>query len=150
MSRRCCEDFDPRRPLPAGHGIDRRRFLLGSAKAAGALMTVYGAGRLGLAQGALSEGVARAAQGPPDPVLVSVFIPGGMDALSSLAPVPDPVYGKLRPTLALGEDAGTPLAEDPRLHWHPAAQPFADLHARGRVTVLPGVGYSHPDMSHFT
>jgi uncharacterized protein (DUF1501 family) len=172
MPKRCCDDFtrsellrnraaglersprewDPRMPLPAGHAIDRRRFMLGSAKLAGALMTVYGAGRLGLGPGALGEGVAQAAavQAPNSRVLVSVFIPGGMDALSFLAPVADPVYRKLRPTLALAESQGTPLTEDVRLHWHPAAQPFANLHAQGKVTVFPGVGYSHPDMSHFT
>jgi uncharacterized protein (DUF1501 family) len=152
MAPRCCEDFDPRRPAPAGHGIDRRRFLLGSAKLAGALMTVYGAGRLGLGPSALRDGVASAAsaQAPNSPVLVSVFVPGGMDALSFLAPVADPVYRKLRPTLALGESQGTPLTEDTRLRWHPAALPFAELHAQGKVAVFPGIGYSHPDMSHFT
>ena len=34
-------------PIPAGAGIDRRRFLLA---AAGGLMSVYGAGRLGLSE----------------------------------------------------------------------------------------------------
>src|SRR5438445_3522393 len=152
MAGRCCEDRDPRMPVPAGHGIDRRRFLLGSAKTVGALMTVYGAERLGLGPAALREGVASAAaaQPPSSPVLVSVFVPGGWDALSFLAPVADPVYRRLRPTLALGEGTGTPFTEDPRLHWHPAAQPFADLHARGKVNVFPGIGYTHPDMSHFT
>jgi uncharacterized protein (DUF1501 family) len=147
---RCCESFDPRRPRPAGYGIDRRRFLLRSAQAIGGLVTVYGAGRVGLGPGALLDGVARAASAPPSPVLVSVFIPGGMDALSFLAPVSDPLYRKLRPTLALPDSQGTPLAEDTRLHWHPAAQPLADLHTQGKVTVFPGIGYSHPDMSHFT
>ena len=132
--------------------MDRRRFLLGSAKTLGAMMTVYGIDRLGLGPVALREGAAKAAAGQPpnSPVLLSVFVPGGMDALSFLAPVADPVYRKARPTLALGEGAGTPLAEDPRLHWHPAAQPFADLHAAGKVTVFPAIGYTHPDMSHFT
>jgi uncharacterized protein (DUF1501 family) len=83
-------------------------------------------------------------------VLVSVFVPGGMDALSFLAPVADPTYHKLRPTLALGEGDGVPLSDDPRLHWHPAARPFADLYASGKLTVFPGIGYTHPDMSHFT
>ena len=170
MTKRCCNDFtrselirkgsvgprptarewDPRMPLPAGHGVDRRRFLLGSAKAAGALMTVYGAGRLGLGPAALNDGIAKAATGPGSPVLLSVFIPGGMDSLSFLAPVNDPIYHSLRPTLALSEGQGTPLSDDPRLNWHPAAQPFADLHAQGKVTVFPGIGYTHPDMSHFT
>jgi uncharacterized protein (DUF1501 family) len=172
MESRCCNDFtrsellrkgadrarhtarewDPRMPVPAGHGIDRRRFLLGSAKVAGALLTVYGAGRLGAGPAVLTDGVANAAsmQPPGSPVLVSVFVPGGMDSLSFLAPVADPIYRKLRPTLALSEGTGTPLSDDGRLNWHPAAQPFADLHAQGKVTVFPGVGYAHPDMSHFT
>ena len=38
-------------PVPAGAGIDRRRFLLG---AAGGLVSVYGAGRLGLGGQAMS------------------------------------------------------------------------------------------------
>ena len=145
---RCCETWDPRMPRPAGHGIDRRRFL---ARSAGVLLSVYGAGRLGLGPAALNDGIAKAAaQSSSGPILVSVFVQGGMDALSFLAPVSDPTYRKLRPTLALHEDQGTPLADDPRLHWHPAAQPFADLHAQGKVTVFPGIGYTHPDMSHFT
>ena len=73
-------------PVPAGTGIDRRRFLLG---AAGGLLSVYGAGRLGLADRALGDGIAQAAaaQSPASPVLVSVFLAGGIDALSVLAPV---------------------------------------------------------------
>jgi uncharacterized protein (DUF1501 family) len=151
-ARRTTREWDPRMPLPAGYGLDRRRFLAGSAKVAGALLTVYGAGRVGAGPDALSAGIAKAASGqPPESrVLVSVFIPGGMDSLSFLAPVADPIYRKLRPTLAVPEGQGTPLTEDSRLNWHPAAQPFADLHAQGKVTVLPGVGYTHPDMSHFT
>ena len=51
-------EWDPRMPIPAGAGIDRRRFLAG---AAGGLMTVYGAGRLGLTDRMLGDGIARAA-----------------------------------------------------------------------------------------
>ena len=136
-------------PLPAGSALDRRRFLLG---AAGGLVSVYGAGRLGLGPRALSEGVAEAAstQPPAAPVFVSVFLAGGIDSLSLLAPVDDPVYRKLRPTLAVTPSAGVPFSEDPRLHWHPSAGSFARLHAAGKVTVIPGIGYTDPDMSHFT
>ena len=34
--------------------------------------------------------------------------------------------------------------------WHPALAPLAQLHAEGKVSVLPAVGYDHPDQSHFT
>ena len=40
--------------------------------------------------------------------------------------------------------------EDPSLTWHPSAASFAQLHDAGKVTVFPGIGYSSPDMSHFT
>jgi uncharacterized protein (DUF1501 family) len=156
LKRGCCADFertvarewDPRMPLPAGTGMDRRRFLL---SAAGGLLSVYGAERLGLTNRVLGDGIAQAAAGAPDaPVLVSVFMQGGLDALSLLAPVGDPLYRKLRPTLAVAPGAGEPFGEDPRLEWHPAARSFAALHAAGKVTTFPGIGYASPDMSHFT
>jgi uncharacterized protein (DUF1501 family) len=142
-------EWDSRMPVPAGSGIDRRRFLLG---AAGGLLSIYGAERLGLTNRVLGDGIAQAAAAQPgsSPILVSVFLAGGIDALSLLAPVADPVYRKLRPTLAVPPTAGTPFAEDRRLHWHPAAASFAKLHAAGRVTVFPGIGYTSPDMSHFS
>lgn len=142
-------EWDPRMPVPAGTGVDRRRFLLG---AAGGLATVYGAGRLGLGGRALQEGVAEAAstQGAASPVLVSLFLAGGLDGLSLLAPTEDPLYRKLRPTLAVAPGTGVPFTEDPRLSWHPAAAALARLHDAGLVTVIPGIGYSSPDMSHFT
>jgi uncharacterized protein (DUF1501 family) len=142
-------ESDPRMPIPAGAGIDRRRFVLG---AAGGLVAVYGAGRLGLGGQAISEGIAQAAevQGSRSPILVSIFLAGGVDALSVLAPTEDATYRKLRPTLAIAPGAGTAFAEDPRLSWSPAAAGFAGLHSAGKLTVLPGIGYSDPDMSHFT
>jgi uncharacterized protein (DUF1501 family) len=142
-------EWDPRMPIPAGSGIDRRRFLLA---AAGGLVSVYGAGRLGLGGHALSEGIAQAAttQSASSPILVSIFLAGGIDALSVLAPTEDPTYRKLRPTLAVAPGQGTPFTEDPRLSWGPAATGFAQLHDAGKVTVFPGIGYADPDMSHFT
>jgi uncharacterized protein (DUF1501 family) len=141
-------EWDPHMPVPAGAGMDRRRFLLG---AAGALVSVYGAQRLGLTDAVLGDGIAQAAaDGPSNPILVSIFMQGGMDALSLLAPVGDPLYRKLRPTLGVPAGSGLPFGEDPRLVWHPAAESFAALHGAGKVTTFPAIGYSSPDMSHFT
>ena len=86
-------------PQAAGSGLDRRQFLLRSA---GVLMSVYGASRLGFS--AFEEGVAKAASGPPQPVLVSIFLPGGVDGLTMLAPVGEPKYRELRPKLAVFHD----------------------------------------------
>jgi uncharacterized protein (DUF1501 family) len=137
--------IEPGMPLPAGTGLDRRAFL---AKSAGVALAVYGASKLGL--GALDEGIAQAATGPSQPVLVSVFLPGGADSLSVLYPAGDPLYHKLRPKLALPDAAGPVFKEDDRLHWHPALTPFATLHGEGKVAVAPAIGYTHPDQSHFT
>src|SRR5215210_4881053 len=76
-------------PLPAGTGLSRRSFL---ARGAGLTLAVYGAGKLGL--GAFEEGVAAAA-GANNRVLVNVFMPGGCDGMSILAPVGDPRYRQL-------------------------------------------------------
>jgi len=130
-------------PSPAGTGLDRRTFVAG---AFGLALSVYGLGKFGL----FEEGIARAASGPAQPVLVSVFLPGGADSLSVLSPVLDPDYRKLRPKLALPAAAGPQFSEDDRLHWHPSLKPFATLHGEGKVSVLPAVGYTHPDQSHFT
>jgi uncharacterized protein (DUF1501 family) len=135
---------EPGMPVPAGTGLNRRSFLLRSSAA---MLSVYGASKLRL--GDLGTGAARA-QGGGERVLVSIFLDGGIDSLSVLAPVEDPVYRSLRPALALGADAGTAFAEDASLRWHPAAASFDQLHRAGKVSVLPAVGYSSPDQSHFT
>ena len=111
------------------------------------MLSVYGASKLGL--GHFEEGIAQAAGGN-DRVLVSIFLDGGIDSLSVLSPTVDPLYRALRPNLALPEGIGNPFTEDPTLRWNPAASGFESLHRAGKMSVLPGVGYSSPDQSHFT
>jgi uncharacterized protein (DUF1501 family) len=134
-------EIEPGMPTPAGTGLTRRSFV---ARSVGLAMSVYGIGKFGL----FEEGIAAAAAGPQQPILVTVFLQGGADALSMLYPDGDPLYRKLRPQLAVS--GGLPFAEDARLLWHPALEPMSQLHAEGKVTVLPAVGYDHPDQSHFT
>jgi len=133
--------IEPGMPTPAGTGMDRRGFV---TRSLGLALTVYGAGRLDL----FDQGIAAAATMPKNPILVSVFLQGGADALTLLSPQTDPLYKKLRPSLAV--TGGTAFAEDDRLFWNPALDPIAQLHGEGKVTVLPAVGYDHPDQSHFT
>jgi uncharacterized protein (DUF1501 family) len=130
-------------PLPAGTGLSRRSFL---SRSAGLAMAVYGASKLPFA--AFEEGIANAATNGR--ILVSIFFDGGIDSLSVLAPVGDSRYTTLRPTLALPADQGTPFVPDTRLHWHPSAQPLAQLYSEGKVTVFPAIGYTSPNQSHFT
>jgi uncharacterized protein (DUF1501 family) len=42
------------------------------------------------------------------------------------------------------------FAEDDRLNWHPAAGGLAQLYGEQKVTVMPAVGYTNADQSHFT
>jgi uncharacterized protein (DUF1501 family) len=136
---------EPGMPLPAGTGLDRRSFL---ARSVGLALAVYGAGSLG--PRLLDEGIADAlAAGPANPVLVSVFMDGGVDSLSLLFPHGDPDYRRLRPKLAL-PDSGLAFSEDPRLRWHPSATGLATLHAERKLSILPAVGYTNADQSHFT
>ena len=50
----------------------------------------------------------------------------------------------------MAPNAADRLAGDPTLQWHPNARPLRDLHAAGKLTVLPAVGYTDPNQSHFT
>ena len=136
--------IEPGMPVPAGSGLNRRTFL---ARAAGLALSVYGAGKLPL--GLFEEGIARAAA-PTDPILVSVFLDGGADSLSMLFPAGHPQYNSLRPQLALPASAGQPFAEDTSLRWHPSLAPLTELHGEGKVTVIPAIGYTNADQSHFT
>lgn len=144
MTVRCCEDTG--RPFPAGSGLSRRTFL---TRSAGLALAVYG-GSL-LSPRAFQEGIEAAqAATPSDRILVSVFLPGGIDALSLIAPTGHPDYAQLRPTLRIAPNAADQLVGDPSLQWHPSAAPLRDLHKAGKVTVLPAIGYTDPDQSHFT
>jgi uncharacterized protein (DUF1501 family) len=138
--------IEPGMPLPAGTGMDRRAFLLRSV---GAAFSVYGAAMLSPRH--FEEGIAQAAAATAgQPVLVSIFMEGGWDALSVLAPVGEARYNELRPALRLKAGEGEPFSEDPTLMWHPAARPLFELHQEGKVSTFPGIGYSPPDESHFT
>jgi uncharacterized protein (DUF1501 family) len=131
-------------PAPAGTGLSRRTFL---SRSLGAALAVYGGSRLGI--DAFEAGIANAAA-DPSRVLVSVFLGGGMDGLSVLAPVGDAGYATLRPTLATPADGTRTFAEDATLQWTAAADALRTLHGEGKVTVMPAIGYDHPNQSHFT
>jgi uncharacterized protein (DUF1501 family) len=138
--------IEPGMPLPAGTGLSRRSFL---SRASGLALAVYGAASLG--PKAFEAGIsAAAAQAGEERILVSVFLSGGVDSLTVLAPTGHSRYASLRPTLAVPGDQGTPFAEDPSLRWHPSVASLATLHDEGKLTVFPAVGYDDPNQSHFT
>jgi uncharacterized protein (DUF1501 family) len=138
--------IEPGMPTPAGTGLSRRAFL---ARSSGLALAVFGGGAL--APRAFEEGIADAmGAARQNTVLVSVFLDGGLDTLALLAPVDDPTYQALRPTLRAAPDAALAFRDDPRLQWHGAAAPLKALHEESKLTVVPAIGYSSPNQSHFT
>jgi uncharacterized protein (DUF1501 family) len=162
----CCDDFtrshllrasvarageglpivEPGMPIPAGTGLTRRSMMLRSA---GLALAVYGAGRT-LTPQAFEAAVAEAAG--DHKVIVSIFMDGGADALSLLAPASDARYVALRPTLRMLPGSGPAFEADPRLQWHPSADGLRQLwdDPNVGVAVAPAIGYASPNQSHFT
>ncbi len=108
--------------------MNRREFLRGCAIG----MTAAALGPALTWEPALADG---------DTVLVALHLVGGNDALNTLIPVRDPLYKRLRPTLAL--PSAPRLAGDWGLH--PALEQVREL----PVTWVPGVGRPDHDRSHF-
>lgn len=77
--------------------------------------------------------------------VVVLFLRGGMDGLSLAAPVADPQYAALRPSLKI--DDGTPL--DSTFWLHPALAPLMPLYTAGRLALVHAVGQQSPSRSHF-
>ena len=79
--------------------------------------------------------------------LIVVQLSGGNDGLNVLAPVGDPAYAALRPTIALR--APEAIRIDATLAWNPAVPALAALQDQGHLHVIQGVGYPNAHRSHF-
>jgi len=125
--------------------LSRRRFLAGVGTAAGAVVAGYSLDVWGrpLAAGASSP-VAKAV-GTKGRTVVIVELAGGNDTLDTFVPYADPVYRRLRPTLAV--DA--PIDLDGSVGLHPSLVKLGERFRAGQVAVVEGVGYPHNDLSHF-
>ena len=140
--------IEPGMPLPAGTGLTRRSFI---SRRAGWRCRLRRRERS--AREAFEEGIAAAAAaGPSDPVLVSVFLVGRRRLASACSPRrADP---QLRHAAArrsrCAADPGTPFTEDTSLRWHPAAARWRRSTGRARSRVIPAIGYTDPNQSHFT
>lgn len=146
-----CRDFhrtDAQRRSLMDRPLSRRSLLrLG----VGATMSIYAARALPFTR-MLEAAEAQAADAPGAPVLVNVFVPGGLDLLDTIVPMAQQGrYADLRRTtrvedaLALGSTG---------LGMHPVLGRGIDgglkgLFDRGQLGLLPGIDYPNPDLSHF-
>jgi uncharacterized protein (DUF1501 family) len=105
------------------------------------------AGALGVAT-ATTASQARLAFGAPGDgdVLVVLALRGGFDGLAAVAPVGDPEYGRLRPTI--GTPADTTKRVDDRFGLHPAMAPLFGLWDAGRLAAVHAAGQPASGRSH--
>ncbi len=148
-----CRDFhrtDAQRRSLIGAPLSRRSLLkLGL----GAPMSVYAAQAMPFAR-VLEAAEAQAADAPSAPVLVNIFVPGGVDLLDTI--VPTGQYGRyadLRRSIRVGSGDALALGST-GYGMHPAfgaglGGGLKGLFDRGQLGLLPGIDYANPDMSHF-
>lgn len=146
-----CDDFsrtEADRRSALQRPLSRRRLLQAGL---GATIALYGTKAMPLGR-ALEAGEASAAAAPNAPILVSVFVPGGLDLLDTL--VPTGSYGRyadLRPAIKVAE----PLAlGGTGFGLHPAMGQglnggLKGLFDAGKLGFIPGIDYANPDLSHF-
>ena len=82
-----------------------------------------------------------------DTILVVCQFSGGNDGLNCVIPYADAKYRSLRPTIGISEDKVLKLNEHMGLH--PNLAPIQTLYKEGKVAIIQGVGYPHPNRSHF-
>ncbi len=128
--------------------LSRREFLVGCSAAIAGMA----GGRVG--------NLVFAEQGAPglaagnDEILVMVFLRGGCDGLSLVAPYDDPIYRQERGGLAV--DLGTVRAINPQnssfqssVGLHANAAPLQELYTQGHLAIIHACGLDDDTRSHF-
>ncbi len=80
-------------------------------------------------------------------LLILVELKGGNDSLNTVIPYADAAYHALRPRLAIGRDGVLRL--DERLGLHASLEPLMAIWQAGELAIVQGLGYPHPNLSHF-
>ena len=98
-------------------------------------------------QAVAAEKTVAARGGKDGKILVVIEMSGGNDGLNTVAPIGDPLYAKLRPTI--GFNANDAVKIDKGLALHPRMGALGKLYEKGQLAVVTGVGYPNPNRSHF-
>lgn len=92
------------------------------------------------------------AQGASFRNLVVIYLSGGNDALSMLAPYNDPFYASRRPTLAIPAGQALQIGTDSggtALGLHPRLTGLRTMFNQGRLALIQRTGYENSSRSHF-
>jgi len=84
---------------------------------------------------------------PRDRTLVVIFLRGGADGLTLVAPVADDAYQRARPTLRVKPSEGVRL--DDIFALHPRLAPLSPLWVAGELAIVHSVGSEDATRSHF-
>ena len=84
---------------------------------------------------------------PEERTLVVLQLGGGNDGLNTVIPYTDPAYAQLRPTI--GQKASDVLPITGNLALHPGLKPLVDIFNNGKLAIVQGTEYPHPNYSHF-
>jgi uncharacterized protein (DUF1501 family) len=79
--------------------------------------------------------------------LVVIQLSGGNDCLDTVVPYGDGLYYDFRPTINIAPEAVLPI--DDAFGFNPSMGPIKRLWDEGKVAIINGIGYPHPDRSHF-
>jgi len=79
--------------------------------------------------------------------LVVVQLSGGNDALNTVVPYTNGLYYENRPQVNIAPEDVLPISDT--LGFHPSMGPIKHLWDEGKVAVINGIGYPHPNRSHF-
>jgi uncharacterized protein (DUF1501 family) len=82
-----------------------------------------------------------------DNVLVVLQLSGGNDALNTVVPYADPLYLENRPVVRIDPEKVLPIND--YIGFNPALAPIKTLWDEGKVAIMQGIGYPHPNRSHF-
>ena len=82
-----------------------------------------------------------------DNVLVVIQLSGGNDAVNTVIPYSDPLYLENRPVVRIDPEKVLPIND--RIGFNPAMEPIKALWDEGKVAIIQGIGYPHPNRSHF-
>ena len=82
-----------------------------------------------------------------DRALVVIQLSGGNDCLDTVVPYTNGLYYDFRPTVNIAAEDVLPI--DDAFGFHPSMRPIKRLWDEGQVAIINGIGYPHPDRSHF-
>jgi uncharacterized protein (DUF1501 family) len=127
--------------------LNRRQFVTGVLGGGAAAGLVRFTGLSSLLSMAEASGATVPKKGPF--VLCTLY--GGNDGLNTVVPYESGLYRSWRNELAIPGDQVLPLGDDgtARLGFHPSLTGLYALWKAGKVAVISGVEYPHPNFSHF-